>query len=157
MDVPLPGNVRTGAPCCNQVAQASGPAARASGAQAWNGPQAGTSARWLSGAAGNPMRALSARAIERERVGDPAFRRHLGGMDDKRNQNEGEGSKTADKKYREAATDYAKRTDTEQAGLQAEREVEERKSEFDQAEQAGRSHSKGELPDDLDGTDFDRD
>ncbi|HXL39985.1 MAG TPA: hypothetical protein VN928_05490, partial [Myxococcales bacterium] len=86
-----------------------------------------------------------------------AFRRHLGGMDDKRNQNEGEGSKTADKKYREAATDYAKRTDTEQAGLQAEREVEERKSEFDQAEQAGRSHSKGELPDDLDGTDFDRD
>jgi len=78
-------------------------------------------------------------------------------MDDKRNQNEGEGSKTADKKYREAATDYAKRTDTERAGLQAEREVEERKSEFDQAEQAGRSHSKGELPDDLDGTDFDRD
>ena len=81
-------------------------------------------------------------------------------MDDKRdelNQNEGEGSKTADKKYREAATGFAKRTDTEQAGRQAEREVEERKGEFEQAEQAGRSHSKGELPNDLDGSDFDRD
>ena len=78
-------------------------------------------------------------------------------MDDKRNQNEGEGSKTADKKYREEATDFAKRTDTEQAGLQAEREVEERKVEFEQAEQARRSRSKGELPNDLDGSDFDRD
>ena len=77
-------------------------------------------------------------------------------MDDRRNQNEGEGSKTADKKYREAATDFAKRTDTEQAGRQAEREVEERKSEFEQAELAGRSHSKGELPDDVAGTDFDK-
>ena len=47
-------------------------------------------------------------------------------MDDKRNpnQNEGEGSKTADKKYRDAASDFAKRTDTVQAGLEAEREVE---------------------------------
>jgi len=78
-------------------------------------------------------------------------------MDDERNQNEGEGSKTADKKYREAATGFAKRTDTEQAGRQAEREVEERKGEFEQAEQAGRSRSKGELPNDLDGSDFDRD
>ena len=78
-------------------------------------------------------------------------------MDEKRNQNEGEGGKTADKKYREAATDFAKGTDTEQAGLQAEREVEQRKDELEQAEQAGRSHSKGELPNDLDGSDFDRD
>ena len=36
--------------------------------------------------------------------------------------NEGEGSKTADKKYREAATDFARRTDTLQTGLEAERE-----------------------------------
>ena len=80
-------------------------------------------------------------------------------MDDKKideGQNEGEGSKTADKQYRDAATDFAKRTDTVQAGLQAEREVEERKGEFDQAEQQGRSHSKGELPNDVSGSDFDK-
>jgi hypothetical protein len=69
--------------------------------------------------------------------------------------NEGEGNKTADKKYREAATDFAKRTDTLQSGLEAEREVESRKSEFEEAEKAGRSHSSGDLPRDLDGSDFD--
>ena len=79
-------------------------------------------------------------------------------MDDKRNenQNEGGGNKTADKKYRDAASDFAKRTDTVQAGLEAEREVEEHKGDFERAEQAGRSKSKGELPQDVDGSDFDR-
>jgi hypothetical protein len=79
-------------------------------------------------------------------------------MDDKNklNQNEGEGSKTADKKYRDAASDFAKRTDTVQAGLDAEREVEGNKGEFDRAEKAGRSHSKGELPNDVSGSDFDK-
>ena len=72
--------------------------------------------------------------------------------DDKKN--EGEGSKTADKSYREAATDFAKRTDTLQAGLQAEREVESKKGEYDAAEKAGKSHSAGELKSDLDGSDF---
>jgi hypothetical protein len=69
--------------------------------------------------------------------------------------NEGEGSRTADKIYRDAASDFAKRTDTLAAGLQAEREVDGNKSEFEKAEQAGRSRSKGDLPRDLDGTDFD--
>ena len=79
-------------------------------------------------------------------------------MDDKRKQdwNEGEGSKTADKKYRDAATDFAKRTDTVKAGLDAERDLQERKGEFEKAEQAGRSHSKGDLPGDLDGSDSDK-
>jgi hypothetical protein len=79
-------------------------------------------------------------------------------MDDKRNkdQNEGEGNKTADKKYRDAASDFAKRTDTVQAGVEAERDVEEHKEDFERAEQAGRSKSKGELPHDVDGSDFDR-
>ena len=79
------------------------------------------------------------------------------GMDDnKLNQNEGEGSKSADKKYRDQATDFAKRTDTVQTGLEAEREVEQRKGEFEEAEKAGRSHSKGELPNDVSGSDFDK-
>lgn len=77
-------------------------------------------------------------------------------MDDKRNRNEGEGSKSADKKYRDAASDFAKRNDTVQAGMQAERDVEQRKGEFEEAEQAGRSHSKGELEKDLSGDDFDK-
>ncbi|HZX93166.1 MAG TPA: hypothetical protein VFE90_01525 [Myxococcales bacterium] len=77
-------------------------------------------------------------------------------MDDKRNRNEGEGSKSADKKYRDAASDFAKRTDTIQAGLEAGRDVEKRKDEFEKAEQAGRSHSKGELPNDLSGEDFEK-
>src|SRR5947208_297647 len=134
MDVPLSGNVRTGGRPCNQVAQASALADRASGAEAQDGPKAGTSDCSLSDARQRqrlkpspvvPNQSLKSWA----RIGDPALRRHVGVMDDKRNQNEGEGSKTADKKYREAATDFAKRTDTEQAGLQAEREVEERKGE----------------------------
>jgi hypothetical protein len=78
-------------------------------------------------------------------------------MDDKKTtRNEGEGNKTADKKYRDAATDFAKRTDTVQAGLDAEREVERQKEDFERAEQKGRSKSKGELPHDVDGSDFDR-
>lgn len=78
-------------------------------------------------------------------------------MADKReDRNEGEGSKSADKSYRDAASDFARRNDTVQAGLEAEREVEERKDEFEKAEQAGRSHSKGELPKDVKGEDFDK-
>jgi len=76
--------------------------------------------------------------------------------DDKANRNEGEGSKTADKKYRDAASDFARRNDTVQAGLDAEREVEKRKGEFDDAEKKGRSHSKGDLPDDVSGKDFEK-
>jgi hypothetical protein len=69
--------------------------------------------------------------------------------------NEGEGSRTADRLYRDAATNFAKETDTLLAGLEAGREVEGNKGAFDRAEQAGRSRSKGDLKRDLDGTDFD--
>lgn len=72
-------------------------------------------------------------------------------MDDKKGllQNEGEGSKTADKSYREGATSFAHKTDTLKKGLEAERDVEMYKDEFDSAEKAGRSHSAGDLPGDL--------
>jgi len=76
-------------------------------------------------------------------------------MDEKKqDRNEGEGNKTADKKYRDAATDFANRTDTVKAGLDAERDLQQRKGELEQAEQAGRSRSTGDLPSDLDGSDF---
>ena len=76
-------------------------------------------------------------------------------MDDKM-KNEGEGNKTADKNYRDAATDFAKRTDTLQTGLQAEREVEQQPDEFAKAERDGKSHSAGDLRNDLSGKDFDK-
>jgi hypothetical protein len=77
-------------------------------------------------------------------------------MDDNQNRNEGEGSKSADLKYREAATDFARRADTAKAGLEAEREMEQQKGELDKAEQAGRAHSKGDLQSDLSGKGFEK-
>jgi hypothetical protein len=76
-------------------------------------------------------------------------------MDDSK-KNEGEGSKSADLKYRTGATDYAKRTDTLQVGAEAEKDVEANKAEYDKAEKLGRSHSAGDLKDDLSGKDFDK-
>ncbi len=77
-------------------------------------------------------------------------------MDDVKKQpqgsfNEGEGSKTADERYRQGATDFAKRTDTLQKGLAAEREVENYRDEYERAEKAGQSHSAGDLESDLEG------
>lgn len=74
-------------------------------------------------------------------------------MDDKLNkgggENEGEGSKTADKNYRDSATSFAKSHDTFKEGLEAEREVEANPGEFDAAEKAGRAHGAKDLPDDV--------
>jgi predicted DNA-binding protein (UPF0278 family) len=70
--------------------------------------------------------------------------------------NEGEGNKTADKRYREAATDFAKRTDTVQRGMEADRDVENYRDEYEQAEKAGKSHSAGDLDSDLSGKNDDR-
>jgi hypothetical protein len=59
--------------------------------------------------------------------------------------NEGEGSKTADEQYRQGATEFAKRTDTVQKGIAAEREVENYRDEYEQAEKSGRSQDAGNL------------
>jgi hypothetical protein len=80
----------------------------------------------------------------------------FGAMGHKPNRNEGEGSKSADKKYRDAATDYARHHDTLKRGASAERDVEKHRSEYERAEREGRSHSAGDLPDDITGRDFDR-
>jgi len=71
-------------------------------------------------------------------------------MDDVKKQprgslNEGEGSKTADEEYREGATGFAKRTDNLQKGIEAEREVENYRDEYEQAEKSGRSHLRDAL------------
>ncbi len=67
-------------------------------------------------------------------------------------QNEGEGSTSADKEYREGATGFAKKNDPaelEKKGLDADREVAMYRDEFEKAEKAGRSHSAGDDPKDL--------
>ena len=77
-------------------------------------------------------------------------------MDDNRNRpegslNEGEGNKTAHAEYRKGATDFAKRTDTLQQGMEAERDVENYRDEYEGAEKAGRSRSARDLESDLEG------
>ena len=52
--------------------------------------------------------------------------------------NEGEGNKNADTRYREAATDFAKRTDTQPRGMKAERDVENYRDKFDRAYSSSR-------------------
>ena len=65
--------------------------------------------------------------------------------------NEGEGNKTADKQYRKGATEFAKRTDTLEKGLEAEHEVQNYRDEYERAEKAGKSRSAGDLMSDLEG------
>ena len=97
--------------------------------------------RWSQKATADP--AASSLAIRRSVV-------NLSGMDEnQRDKNEGEGNKTADKKYRDQATDFAKKNDVVQGGLNAERDVENYKDDFDRAEREGRRHSAGDLPKDL--------
>ena len=77
-------------------------------------------------------------------------------MDDNENRpqgslNEGEGSKTADKQYRQGATEFAKNTDTLQKGIEAEREVENYRDEYERAEESGKARSAGDLQSDLEG------
>jgi hypothetical protein len=65
--------------------------------------------------------------------------------------NEGEGNKTADKQYRNRATEFAKKHDSMKDALDAERDVENYRDEYERAERAGKSHSAGDTPHDLSG------
>jgi hypothetical protein len=64
--------------------------------------------------------------------------------------NEGEGSRTADRRYREGLEEHVKRGTGEQEAEQARRDVEERPEDHRRAEEAGRKPSRGDLPQDLD-------
>ena len=66
-------------------------------------------------------------------------------------QNEGEGSRTADKQYRDGATGFAKTGDALPKALKAEKEVEANPREYADAEAAGRSHGAKDLTNDLSG------
>ena len=68
-----------------------------------------------------------------------------------RDANEGEGSRTADERDRQDATDFARRGDPLRKTIEAEREVENYRDEYERAEKAGKSHSAGDLESDLQG------
>ena len=78
-------------------------------------------------------------------------------MDDKNTKkpmnpaNEGEGSRTADKQYRDGATDFAKSGDAMPKALKAEQEVEANPREYADAEAVGRSHGPKDLKNDMTG------
>jgi hypothetical protein len=62
--------------------------------------------------------------------------------------NEGEGSRSADRAYRDAATRFSVTHDTAAIAEQAAREVEASPHEYDDAENEGLSRSAGDLPQD---------
>jgi hypothetical protein len=71
---------------------------------------------------------------------------------------EGEGNKTADKQYREAATSYARSGEAMKKALEAERDLEKSPEEYKRAEERGRAPAGGDedLPDDISGKSFDK-
>jgi hypothetical protein len=62
--------------------------------------------------------------------------------------NEGEGSHSADKAYRDAATRFTDTHDTAALAERAAQEVDASPHEYDDAENEGLSHSAGDLPQD---------
>ena len=64
-------------------------------------------------------------------------------------QNEGEGSRTAARRYNEAVQQTVQRGNVEEEAEKAEREVEAKPEEYREAEEQGLSRSAGEAPGDL--------
>ena len=65
-------------------------------------------------------------------------------------ENEGEGSRTADRIYRKGVEEHLRRANVREEAERAAREVEERPEEFRRAEEEGKARSAGDLPEDLD-------
>lgn len=64
-------------------------------------------------------------------------------------QNEGEGSRTADREYRQGVQETLRKGHVEEDAERARRDVEARPEEYRRAEEEGRSRSAGEAPGDL--------
>lgn len=64
-------------------------------------------------------------------------------------ENEGEGSRTADRRYREGVERTVRKGDVEKDADRARRDVEGSPDEFRRAEDEGRQRSAGEAPGDL--------
>jgi len=63
--------------------------------------------------------------------------------------NEGEGSRSADQRYREGVQRTVERGDAERLAEEARREVESHPEEYQEAEETGRARSAGDLDADL--------
>lgn len=66
-----------------------------------------------------------------------------------RDENEGEGSRSADRRYREGVQRTLGQRHVEEEAERAEREVEKSPEEYRRAEEEGRRHSAGEAPGDV--------
>jgi hypothetical protein len=62
---------------------------------------------------------------------------------------EGEGSRKADRRYREGVQEHLRKGHVEEEAERAAREVAERPEEFRRAEEEGKKRSAGDLPEDL--------
>ena len=72
-------------------------------------------------------------------------------MDEKKpaTENEGEGSRTADRRYREGIAEHLRKADVEEEAERAARDVDANPEEFRRAEEEGKKRSAGEAPGDL--------
>ena len=77
-------------------------------------------------------------------------RPHFQGMadQDRKTTNEGEGSRSGDRRYREGVEETLRKGHVEQDAERARRELEANPEEYRHAEQEGRSRSAGEAPND---------
>ncbi len=64
------------------------------------------------------------------------------------NDNEGEGSKTADRRYREGVEKFVEREDTEKLAREAERDVEHDAERYKRAEEEGKRRIAEDDPED---------
>jgi hypothetical protein len=65
-------------------------------------------------------------------------------------ENEGEGIRTADRRYREGISEHLRKGNVEEEAERAARDVEANPEEFRRAEDEGKRRSAGEAPGDLD-------
>jgi hypothetical protein len=70
-------------------------------------------------------------------------------QDRKGGQNEGEGSRTAARAYREGVEEHLRRSDVEEEAERAAKELDENPDELRRAEEEGKRRSAGDLPEDL--------
>jgi hypothetical protein len=61
-------------------------------------------------------------------------------------ENEGEGSKSADRQYRKDVDDFLQENDPSKLARQAQREVERDPKSYEEAEREGKRRSAGDLP-----------
>ena len=63
--------------------------------------------------------------------------------------NEGEGNKSADRRYRQGVRETVRKAHVEEDAERAERDVEANPEEYRRAEEQGRQRSRGEAPGDV--------